>query len=276
VTFSGPNSINMFSAAYAPTFDPANITSNYKADPAVSSGGPLTYSFDLPAGSSQFAVDVHDVPVLAAPPSKSQYTLTVSNACLGACTPPNHPPVAKARNVTVSAGPACTADASIDNGSFDPDGDPLTLTQAPPSPYSLGVTPVLLTATDPSGAFSQASGNVTVVDTTGPTITAPITSPAGLWPPNHKMVDVMVSYGATDNCGAASCVLTVSSNEAVNGVGDGNTSPDWTVIDNHHVQLRAERAGNGSGRVYTITVTCTDTHGNKSVRTGTVLVAHNQ
>ena len=89
------------------------------------------------------------------------------------------------------------------------------------------------------------------------------------------MADVVVSYGATDNCGAASCVLTVSSNESVNGTGDGNTSPDWTVVDNHHVQLRAERSGNGSGRIYTITVTCTDTHGNKSVRTGTVLVAHN-
>ena len=39
VTFSGPNSINMFSAAYAPTFNPADITQNYKADPAVSSSG---------------------------------------------------------------------------------------------------------------------------------------------------------------------------------------------------------------------------------------------
>jgi hypothetical protein len=171
--------------------------------------------------------------------------------------------------VTVPAGPACTADASIDNGSSDPDGDPLTFVQAPPSPYALGVTPVVLTVTDPSGAFSQASGNVTVVDTTGPSITAPSMSPSSLWPPNHKLVDVTVSYGATDNCSAASCVLTVSSN-------DGGSSADWTVVDNHHVQLRSERSGGGGGRIYTITVTCTDTHGNKSVRTGTVLVPHNQ
>jgi hypothetical protein len=274
VTFAGPNSINMFSAAYAPTFNPANITQNYKADPAVSSGGPLTYSFDLPGGSSQFAVDVHDVPVLAGP-SNSPYTLTVRNACLGACVPPNHPPVAKAKNVTVSANNACVADASIDNGSFDPDGDPLTFVQAPASPYALGVTGVVLTVTDPSGAFAQAIGQVTVVDTTGPTISSPVASPAGLWPPNHKMVDVAVSYGATDNCSSASCVLTVSSNESVNGAGDGNTSPDWVVVDNHHVQLRAERSGGGSGRVYTIAVTCTDAQGNMSVRTATVLVAHN-
>jgi len=71
-------------------------------------------------------------------------------------------------------------------------------------------------------------------------------------------------------------VLSVSSNEAVNGSGDGNTATDWLVVDAHHVQLRAERSGNGAGRIYTITLTCTDAAGNKTVRTSTVLVAHNQ
>ena len=275
VTFSGPNSINMFTAAYVPAFNAADITQNYKADPAVSSSGPLTYSFDLPAGGSQFAVDVHDVPVLAGP-SNSPYTMTVSNACLGTCDPPNHPPVARAKNVTVAANNMCVASASIDNGSSDPDGDPLTLVQAPPSPYALGSTSVLLTATDPKGAFSQATGVVTVVDQTGPVVTGLSPSTTSLWPPNHKMVDVTVNYVATDNCSAASCALSVSSNEAVNGSGDGNTAVDWQVVDAHHVQLRAERSGNGPGRIYTIALTCTDAAGNKTVRTATVMVAHNQ
>ena len=64
----------------------------------------------------------------------------------------------------------------------------------------------------------------------------------------------------------------MSSNEAVNGSGDGNTSTDWQVVDAHHVQLRAERSGNGDGRIYTITLTCTDAAGNKTVRTATVMV----
>jgi hypothetical protein len=34
--------------------------------------------------------------------------------------------------------------------------------------------------------------------------------------------------------------------------------PDWEVLDAHHVRLRAERAGNGDGRVYTVGVACTD------------------
>jgi hypothetical protein len=275
VTFSGPNSLNMFSAAYVPTFNPADITQNYKADPALSSSGPLTYSFDLPAGSSQFAVDVHDVPVLPVP-SNSPYTVTVSNACLGTCGPPNHPPVAKAKNVTVPANNMCVADASIDNGSSDPDGDPLTLVQLPPSPYALGSTSVLLTATDPKGAFSQATGVVTVVDQTAPAVSAVSLSTTSLWPPNHAMVDVSVNYSATDNCSAASCVLDVSSNEAINGSGDGNTATDWQVVDAHHVRLRAERAGNGNGRIYTLTLTCTDAAGNKIIRSATVMVAHNK
>jgi len=117
---------------------------------------------------------------------------------------------------------------------------------------------------------------VTVVDQTGPDVSGLSPSTTSLWPPNHKMVDVTVNYGATDNCSAASCVLSVSSNEAVNGSGDGNTATDWLVVDAHHVQLRAERSGNGAGRIYTITLTCTDAAGNKTVRTSTVLVAHNQ
>jgi hypothetical protein len=75
------------------------------------------------------------------------------------------------------------------------------------------------------------------------------------------MVNVVIDYDAIDNCdGAAlvSCTLTASSNEPVNGTGDGDRAPDWEVLDAHHVRLRAERAGNGNGRLYTVGVACTD------------------
>jgi hypothetical protein len=89
-------------------------------------------------------------------------------------------------------------------------------------------------------------------------------------------VEVTIDYTVTDPC-PNTCVLTVASNEPINGTGDGNTSPDWEVIDAHHVRLRAERAGGGTGRVYTITITCTnDSNKESSIQTVTVLVPHDQ
>ena len=107
-----------------------------------------------------------------------------------------------------------------------------------------------------------------------PVISDASTTPELLWPPNHRMVDVTIDFTVTDPC-PNTCVLTVSSNEPVNGTGDGNTSPDWEVIDAPHVRLRAERAGNGDGRTYTIDITCTnDTNQLSSTKTVTVLVPH--
>ncbi|HET8677775.1 MAG TPA: lamin tail domain-containing protein [Blastocatellia bacterium] len=96
-----------------------------------------------------------------------------------------------------------------------------------------------------------------------------------LWPPNHKMVDVTVNYTTANNCGPVTCTLSVTSNEPVNGDDDGNTAPDWEVIDAHHVRLRAERSGSGTGRIYTITITCTDSMGGTATATATVSVPLN-
>jgi hypothetical protein len=82
---------------------------------------------------------------------------------------------------------------------------------------------------------------------------------------------VTVNYAATDNCGAVSNALSVTSNEALNG-----TVPDWVVEDSHRVQLRAERSSTGAGRVYAITVISTDNAGNSSTRTVTVTAPRKQ
>jgi predicted extracellular nuclease len=95
-----------------------------------------------------------------------------------------------------------------------------------------------------------------------------------LWQPNHKMVDITVDYQVISTCPVI-CTLSVSSNEPIEGTGDGDTSPDWIIIDAHNLQLRAERAGGGSDRIYTITITCTDDAGNSSSATVTVTVPHN-
>jgi hypothetical protein len=90
--------------------------------------------------------------------------------------------------------------------------------------------------------------------------------------PNHEMVAVTVSYNVTDDCGPVTASLSVTSNESVDGIGDGDTAPDWEIVDAHHVLLRAERSGTTSARVYTITITAVDSSGNSSSATVTVEV----
>jgi hypothetical protein len=90
----------------------------------------------------------------------------------------NAPPAVSCRNVTVSADETCTADASIDNGSFDPDEeDTITLIQSPAGPYPLGETLVTLTVIDSQGESSSCQATVTVLDGTHPSIACPRTSP---------------------------------------------------------------------------------------------------
>ena len=130
---------------------------------------------------------------------------------------------------------------------------------------------------DPNSNNDSSTANTTASNPP-PTITNATADPSTLWPPNHRMVNVTVSYDVTDNCPVlpGSCTLSVTSNEPVLGRGSGHTSPDWIVVDDHHVLLRAEREGGGSGRIYTITITCTDSGGNSSEEQVEVTVTHDQ
>lgn len=134
------------------------------------------------------------------------------------------------------------------------------------------------TAIDECGNLSSCDQVITVVDTTAPIISSMSVSPEVLWPPNHKMRPVTVEVDALDNCDPKpGCKVTsVSSNEPVDGLGDGNTAPDWEITGDLTVNLRAERSGNGNGRVYTLTVECTDACGNSSTRTTEVTVPHDK
>jgi len=134
------------------------------------------------------------------------------------------------------------------------------------------------TSLDDCGNASSSAQIIQVVDTTAPVIQSVAADPNILWSPNHKMVQIAVSAAATDNCDSTPvCSITgVSSNEPVNGLGDGDTSPDWMITGNLTVDLRAERSGMGNGRIYTLTVTCTDACGNSSVGSTTVAVPNNQ
>jgi hypothetical protein len=83
----------------------------------------------------------------------------------GGCTAPaNRPPIAKCKNVVVTAGAGCTAMVSVDNGSYDPDGDEVDVSQSPPGPYPPGITSVELTVRDRVGLIATCVATVEVVD----------------------------------------------------------------------------------------------------------------
>ena len=138
--------------------------------------------------------------------------------------------------------------------------------------FPVGQTTLTYTASDSEGNIASASQTVTVVDNTPPTLAALTIDKPVLSPPNHKMVDITVGYTVSDNCGPVTTMISVTSNEPVNGTGDGDTAPDWQIVDLHHLRLRAERAGNSLGRVYTIAVTATDKAGNTTREVITVSV----
>jgi hypothetical protein len=211
---------------------------------------------------------------------------------LGDITTLNTPPVADAGpdQVVECTSPA-GADITLDgSGSFDPDGDTLTFTwrDEANAVVATGATPTItvaegthtytLTVDDGNGGTDTDTVDITVQDTTPPQINSVVASPDTLWAPNHKMEPITVTVDATDLCDPNfTCeIVDVASNEPVNAEGDGNTEPDWTVTGALTLELRAERAGTGTGRIYTITVECTDDNGNSSSATVEVIVPHSQ
>lgn len=113
-----------------------------------------------------------------------------------------------------------------------------------------------------------------VCDEIAPTFEELSVSPDTLWPANHKYVDVTATVVVSDNFDSNPTVtlVSVTSNEPDNGLGDGDTADDIVIVDDFHLKLRAERSGNGIGRVYTITYMVTDACGNSATQSVTVTV----
>ena len=84
------------------------------------------------------------------------------------------------------------------------------------------------------------------------------------------MVPVSIEVTATDEEDAdpACRIASVTCNEP--DVGE----PDWIITGDLDLELRAERLGCSTGRVYTITVECSDESGNLSSSQVTVTVPH--
>jgi hypothetical protein len=140
--------------------------------------------------------------------------------------------------------------------------------------FPVGTTTNSFMAFNSAGGYTWCSFKVTVVDKEAPVISGIAATPAILWPANHNLVNVTIDFTVADNCSVKSTVVKVASNEPETGLSEGDRSPDWVITDNHNLQLRAERAGNGKGRIYTITIVSTDVWNNVSTRSVEVRVPH--
>ncbi len=143
--------------------------------------------------------------------------------------------------------------------------------------FKVGTHIIVLNATDEAGNTASANATIKVIDTTPPNITAAV-MPDTLWPPNHKYVEVKVNATVSDlgDPNPKITLVSVTSSEPDNALGDGNTVDDVVIVDNYTFNLRAERSGTDSGRIYTITYKATDASGNTATASVTVTVPHNQ
>jgi hypothetical protein len=122
-------------------------------------------------------------------------------------------------------------------------------------------------------------------DSTPPVVT--VCDMTELWPPNHKyhifnLSDIIKSIvdGTDGNIDINSkCrILSIYSDEPedVKGNGDGNTEDDIVILSKSSFEVRAEREGNGNGRVYGVTFEVSDSSGNVTVKTAYLGVPHDQ
>jgi hypothetical protein len=197
----------------------------------------------------------------------------------------NQPPVALCEDKVVSADNQCLGSASVEAGSYDPDGEPWTIEESPEGPFGLGATEVSLIITDPLGETDVCSATVTVVDET-PSVVE-VADMIEIWPPNHKyrtftLADCVAKV--TDNCvqsidpNASGSIVSIHSDEPeeVKGNSDGKTFDDIVIVNNSKFKVRSERQGKGNGRVYGVNFVVTDEAGNKTESTCFIGVPHDQ
>ena len=184
----------------------------------------------------------------------------------------------------------CPTDITVSN---DPDECGADVTYTTPSGESCGT----VTCDHPSGSFFPVGETtVTCTSTAGPSCSFKITindaqAPSiqttnhTLWSPNHTYSTFNVSdlvTSVSDNCDAnigigSVKIVSASSDEPDDANADGFTVNDVVIAaDCNSVQLRAERKGDGNGRVYVVTLKVTDTHGNVSTATAKVSVPNSQ
>jgi uncharacterized repeat protein (TIGR01451 family) len=222
--------------------------------------------------SPSFVTEGHDV----------TYTLTATN---GGTDPDNNVAASDplpAGESFVSGDPGCTEAANVVTCEYGTLGAGETASKsfvvaiANGAPSSI-VNTATVTGERPDSNPANNSASTTLTVNHNPICTA-LTAGPSLWPPNHKLHVVTVS-GATDPDGnpLTTTITGVTQDEPLNGLGDGDTSPDaFPGPASNQALIRAERSGLGDGRVYVLHVSVSDGLGGECTGTAAVSVPHDQ
>ncbi len=211
---------------------------------------------------------------------------------------PNAQPIADAGDdqIVECTNPLATTVRLDGSKSYDPDGDLLTYLwswaigavtgMTPQINLPLGTAIVNLVVNDGKVDSLPDAVQVAITDTRPPEISVTC-SPNILWPPNHKMIEIIPMVTANDSCDQSAAVelyrISMNEGEETNtydpnhdeGLGDGNTNNDIQVNDDGRIFLRAERSGNNpQGREYTIIYQATDASGNNATASCKISVPH--
>jgi uncharacterized repeat protein (TIGR01451 family) len=293
--------VNTVGASYVQRYAIARGNADFPQVPdALFAGDPTrperSSDHDMPVAYFRFPPPSADVRVTisadsSAPPAGAPvtFTITVTNdgpsPAQQVIVSDSLPPTLALVSCTATGGGVCGGSASTPTATFATllPGESQVMTivaalscavadgSALPS-IALAVSPTA----DPNPA-NNAAGVAPIASNAPPVITGAAASRSVLLLPLHQMVPVTIDYVASDACGPITVSLTVTSDEPVlapvhdQGLA-GLTSPDWRILDAHHVLLRAERSVKGDGRVYTIGIQATDAAGGTATQDVTVTV----
>lgn len=208
------------------------------------------------------------------PDSDIQLSLNVSGEIL------NHPPRADAGlDQEIECATAAVNDAVLDgsaSGDLDSNialyswfrgsrvGEEVGIDPTALVEQALGSETYVLRVIDDFGEADEDQVEVAVVDTVPPVVTCAVTA-STLNLTNHSLPNVGLSGTAVDSCeGELAVEVKVYSDEDdEENTGDGTHSPDAKDLDLGTLRLRAERKGNGDGRVYLVVNEAFDSSGNR-------------